>query len=267
MKILIYIFFLILTFNCNALGQNNYIFNGGSSHGFGFDRIQSISNNGIFSGGFDHGFDQLNLSESSKKYAGGEEDGFGFMHKDTDAGNSIFHGSIEDGMAFQVFVQTSNSGVFEGGIHDGFDYSCTSSASNSDLFAGGEGDGFSASGISKLIWDGDISKDWLMADNWNIPIVPTMNHMACIPSGAPRYPKLTSILGISINEEHTYASSNVMIMNGAVINGIENVKVVVNGKLTVAGNLFLNFDGENVKIENRQEGLIKILTGGRIIID
>ena len=250
MRNLIYISIFGWFLNCQLLAQNNYIFNGGISHGFSFERIQSASNNGIFSGGVDDGFDRMNLSESSKMYAGGTEDGFGFWYQDLDEGNFIFNGSNEDGIDFEYFAQTSNNGLFNGEADDGFDFGHTSSESNSDFFAGGEGDGFSASGISKLIWDGDISKDWLMADNWNIPIVPTMNHMVCIPGGAPRYPQLTSILGISIKDEHTYASSAVELMNGAMINGIENVKVIVNGNLTVAGNLLLNFDGEAVKIEN-----------------
>lgn len=266
MKVTIHIILLFIGFGTVGLGQNNYIFNGGSSSGFNHASIDISTNNSIFSGSENDGFDQNNYAQITKKWNGGNEDGFSFSFLDMQNINPIFLGSIDDGMAFMTFSMNSNSKLFYGGLDDGFSFSKLEGIDNSLVYSGGEGDGFSASGISKLIWDGDISKDWLMADNWNIPIVPTMNHSVCIPSGVPNYPRLTSLLGISIFEDHTYACSDLTILAGAQLDGIKNVNIIVNGELIVAGDMFLYTQGL-VGIEARAEGLIKVLTGGAIVID
>ena len=266
MKKVVFIYMVVFLVYFDLFGQNNYVFNGGISQGFNKAHFQASSNNSIFSGGSEDGFDKSNFSNMIQLWPGGIEDGFSYGLTSSTINNSIFQGSNEDGMAFMTFAKKDNNDLFHGGIDDGFSMDLYAKKDNNELYAGGEGDGFSASGISKLIWDGDLSKDWLMADNWNIPIVPTMNHSVCIPSGVPRYPELSAILGISIKDAHTYASSDVEIMAGAEINGIENVQVIVNGKLMVAGDLFLNA-GEPAKIIGRSEGLIEIQTGGSIQID
>lgn len=266
MKNNIRIILLFLAFGHYSIGQNNYIFNGGESQGFDYASIEIKSNNSIFSGGSNDGFDHNYHSQVMQKWNGGSDDGFSFGALDLQDVNSIWNGSIGDGMAFMTLAQKSNNELYHGGSDDGFSYAYIDGASNNLVFSGGGGDGFSASGISKLIWDGDISKDWLMADNWNIPIVPTMNHSVCIPGGLTNYPKLSAVLGISIVEDHTYASKDVMIMAGAQINGIENIRVVVNGNLVVAGEMFINA-GNDVRIEGRADGLIKVLSGGSIRID
>lgn len=247
-------------------GQNNYIYNGGAAHGFSSMRMKIGSNNSIFSGNSSDGFDKIEYAQASKKWVGGVDDGFSFQRFDVQMINAIFAGSEEDGMAFTTYAQSSNSEFFHGGVEDGFSFEVIGNLDSGLVHSGGAGDGFSASGISKLIWDGDLSKDWLMADNWNIPIVPTMNHSVCIPGGVPNYPKLSDVLGISIVEEHTYASKSVTIMEGGLINGIGNIQIIVNGKLIVAGDLFIT-PGTSARFIGRKDGMIRILNGGEIRID
>ncbi|MEM9545616.1 MAG: hypothetical protein AAGA77_06560 [Bacteroidota bacterium] len=262
----LFLFTLLVWMCVNSYAQNNYIFNGSASDGYSFAGIDQKSNNGIFSGDLNDGFDQRYFSQSSSKWYGGVGDGFMRVYRDFQNINFIFNGSNDDGMAFLKYEQATNSQLFYGGDDDGFAFGRTYVEDVNEVYAGGRGDGFSSSGVSKLIWDGDVSKDWLMADNWNIPMVPTMKHSVCIPNGVSRYPKLSATLGISIDEVHTYASSAIFIESGAEINGIEDIKIIVNGQLIVAGDLFINAGGSE-RIVGRPEGLIHIFSGGSIEID
>lgn len=261
-----YIFLLPLALSINTYAQNNYVFNGGPAHGFSQNSTQTLSNNSIFAGSDNDGFDHDHYTTISLNWNGGADDGFSSSTALSIQPNSIYNGSNDDGMAFLTFSQKSNNEYYYGGVDDGFSHAILSSAISDLAYDGGEGDGFSASGISKLIWDGDLNNDWLMADNWNIPIVPTMYHFVCIPGGAPRYPILNGVLGVSIDEAHIYASSDIEIMDGAQVNGIQNVKIIVNGDLLVAGNLLIDGTGAETLI-GRKNGLIRILSGGSIVID
>ena len=256
------IFLCIYTFvQC----QNNYIYNGGTSQGFDFTLAEKTANNSIFSGGSKHGFDAIANQEESKKWYGGIDDGWAFGVNST-VQNQMYDGGMDDGMAYAYFEKKSKNLIVNGGVEDGFSYDIAIKKFSELVHAGGVGDGFSHSGISKLIWDGDISKDWLMADNWNIPIVPTMNHAVCIPDGMPRYPKLSNILGISISDKHTYACESITVLDGAIINGIEGVKFIVNGELTVFGEVLINTTS-GAQIEGRNNGIIEVKSGGQIRVE
>ena len=265
MKISIYIScFLGLSFF--SFGQHNYIFNGGISSGFNSNGIEINSYNSIFSGSENDGFDQEDYASKAQNWLGGNNDGFSFGYQILQDVNSIWNGSDNDGMAYMTYAKESNNNLHNGGDGDGFSHAMLEGMGNNLVFAGGEGDGFSASGISKLIWDGDISSDWLMADNWNIPIVPTMNHSACIPSGVPNFPTLSGVLSISWDKEHTYICSELNILPNALVTGLEGTRVVVNGRLIVLGDLLINSTAYPL-LEGKDFGHILIGTGGSIELE
>ena len=258
--------FVFLLFQLHLAGQNNYIYNGSGESGFSFNTIHAVSNNSIFEGNTNTGFNKYFYSKFDQNWIGGIDDGFCQRFFGTLSNNLVYNGSFEDGMDFQTFNQVSENPLHNGGAEDGFDYGHYLSIPSLLTFEGGEGDGFSASGISKLIWDGDLNTDWLMADNWNIPIVPTISHAVCIPSGVPNYPKLSSLLGISFLGTHTYACSDLEIFSDAHVKGIDDIYIIVNSNLIVHGQLLLKTSNKP-KIEAKSKGLIEIKNGGVIRMD
>lgn len=250
---------------CPCASQNNYIYNGGDAQGFSFSYAIMAVNNSIFAGNSEDGFDHETHASISQSWNGGIDDGWGYGMVKTTI-NEVYFGGTDDGMDYCYFQDALNGSLFFGGTDDGFSYQSVNSIMDGLVFEGGEGDGFAHSGISKLIWDGDLNSDWLMADNWNIPIVPTFSHSACIPSGVPNYPKLSGVLNISLKTDHSYICSELKILPEAVVKGIEGTRVVVNGRLIVLGDLLINSSG-NLLLEGRENGIIQIGSGGSIRVE
>ena len=261
--ILMMLFYLL--FLASSFGQNNYIYNGGQAQGFAFSLSAKVINSSIFSGNSEDGFNHLTYAVSSQFWSGGSDDGWGSILFSTNV-SSIYAGGLDDGMDFGFFQDDLNGSIFRGHDEDGFSSHIMLSIMDGLVFDGGENDGFGYSEISKLIWDGDLNSDWLMADNWNIPMVPTFSHSVCIPNAVPNYPKLTGVLNIALKEDHTYICSEINIFSGAVVKGLEGTRVVVNGRLIVLGDLLIKSSGTSL-IEGREDGLIQIQSGGIISVE
>ena len=265
MKFIITLIFVNFLMVHLCQSQNNYIYNGGPGQGFSYMLTKKAINNSIFSGNSADGFNNETHASSSQSWNGGVDDGWSFGLSNTTV-NEVYLGGPGDGMDFYCFQDALNGSLFYGGTDDGFSYQLVLSIMDGVVFEGGGGDGFAHSGISKLIWDGDISSDWLMADNWNIPIVPTFSHTVCIPNGVPNFPKLSGVLNIALKEDHTYICSGLNILSSAVVKGIEGTRVVVNGRLIVLGDLSIKSSGNSL-IEGRKDGFIQIQNGGSIHVE
>lgn len=127
-----------------GLAQNNPIFGGSLSDGYGRGKTETQAHNAIFAGGTEDGFDAVRLAgeQNNKLFVGGIGDGFAYRRIGQVDQNAIFAGGNEDGFSIGRTETQAHNAIFSGGIADGFDWRIIEQKSHNALFRGGPGDGF-----------------------------------------------------------------------------------------------------------------------------
>jgi len=92
-------------------------------------------------------------------------------------------------------------------------------------------------------WTGEVSTDWLDADNWDDNNVPDNNTDVVIPSGCPDYPVINGRLYINSSWVNTYECYSLAINSGATASttGVYS-SVISRGELIVEGQLDIGND-------------------------
>lgn len=262
--------YIILLFNLsivfayqNMSAQNNGVFNGGKGIGWAQGIYHAQSNNGIFHGGKEDGLSVsiFTIKSHSPVFAGGSNDGFSYSRFEIEDHNQIFAGGGDDGADQRYFQQQLHNSIFFGGSDDGADHNERSEKTDNLIFAGGKQDGYSQSRISKLIWVGTKSKDWLMAANWNITRVPNVVDHVVIPTGLVNYPALTGKILINQQGDFLYTCRSIDVLKEAEITGNEAAWFINFGQFNILG--LVNILGNtNFPSQNLEGGNIHVSGSG-----
>ena len=235
----IFLFLLFFSFCTIAFAQyNNAIFNGAKEDGLGVMFYYSKRNNTIFAGANNDGFTITGAITMlhNTLFSGGIDDGFHSLQWKNTIQNNVYYGGLDDGWSGTYFNMDQNNMVWSGGADDGWTSGELIANLNNLVFIGGSDDGFSNSGISKMIWNGSISDEWLVAGNWTPHVVPGKNDAAWIPQVNTYYPILKAgMLGLSLNK--TYSCKELHIEPFASITLNNEVGFISNGYLGVKGAL------------------------------
>jgi hypothetical protein len=237
--------------------QNNGVFNGGVGIGWtqGFHNAQN--NNPIFQGGKDDGISVSVHTEQSQSpiFAGGSNEGYSISRFEADDHNPIYAGGSDDGVDYKHLQQQSHNSIFFGGSDDGEDHNEQSQQSDNLIFAGGKQDGYSQSRISKLIWTGAMSQDWLMAGNWNVARVPDVGDHVVIPSRLSKYPALEGKMLINQQGGFLYTCRSIDVLKQAEITGTNATWIMNYGQFNIFGSVVIignlghpsqNLEGGNI---------------------
>ncbi|MCB0699406.1 MAG: T9SS type A sorting domain-containing protein [Chitinophagales bacterium] len=187
-------------------------------------------------------------------------------------------GANNDKATVMSFNGSSWSAVSGSGISDGSAYYSTIAISPSDnsmyiaykdYSAGYAATVMKHAGAAPTVnkWDGSSSKSWNTASNWSANTVPTATSNVEIPSGAPRYPSITS--GTSSCKNLTIKSGASVTVDGGTLeisgtitnNGTfdaEAGKIVLKGssKQTIAAGTFTNKTVWKLELDNSAGGEI-----------
>lgn len=264
MKIVVVILYSILLSTIVLSAQHNYIFDGGTGNGFYAAHISTKNQNSIFFGSNSDGHSYLHEGFATTYWDGGIDDGMAYIMTSTKINSPLFSGGKEDGSDSKVVSTISQNSIFNGSNDDGFGAHQIMSTSNGFVFDGGLGDGFAQSGISNLIWDGDLNKDWNMADNWNLPMVPNISISAIIPGQVQKYPILNGIMGIGVSAKD-YTCRSLYLLENAIINGNNAVQINLSHELHIWGLLNLN-TSQNSIITTSPGAKLHIYENGSVIL-
>jgi hypothetical protein len=256
-----YIFVLfalsITLVNQEINAQNNGVFNGGIGIGWtqGFHHAQN--NNPIYQGGKDDGMSvTIHIAKShSPIFGGGSNDGYSISRFEIDDHNQIFAGGADDGIDYKHLQQKSHNSIFFGGSDDGEDHYEQSQQTDNLIFAGGKQDGYSQSRVSKLIWTGAMSRDWLMAGNWNVPRTPNVGDHVIIPARLDKYPALKGKMLINQQGDFLYTCRSIDVLKQAEMTGTNAAWIMNYGQFNILGSVIIigninlpsqNLDGGNI---------------------
>ncbi len=248
--------------------QNNGVFNGGTGHGWSTSRWAAVNTSNIFDGGVADGYSRGGFSTHSNSliFAGASGDGYSAFGYSDQLNSDIYSGGTGDGYDIVTLIQSANNSIFAGGSHDGADVKEYRDQTNGFVFEGGAGDGYSVSGLSKLIWIGGHSNDWLVASNWSLDRVPTQNDLVVIPDGLPHDPVLEGKLLINSIGMHQYTCRGLHIETSGLLSGTDAAWFENYGLIRIEGSLEFIADPMRSYI-NAATGHILIRAGGLLMID
>ncbi|NNF32811.1 MAG: hypothetical protein HKN68_01795 [Saprospiraceae bacterium] len=251
----------------NVWSQNNGIYNGSSGTGYHVVYYSHQDNGNIFSGSVDDGYSihHQSLESNHTVFIGGTGDGYAYLIKGLKENNAIFYGGPDDGFSFIVKEQLENNVIYSGGSDDGYDHLFNETLSSGAIFAGGKNDGYDFSGMSKIIWKGSYSDNWLMAGNWNLNRIPMQQDQVLIPSSLRVYPQLHGLLRVNSDGCYNYTCRSLIIETNASLTGLSQASLFNNGRINVRG--MLHFMGNHSEVfMNTGKSELIIHTGGQVKI-